>query len=75
MPENFILHVGVNASDKTVTLTDDRDALPPDITQYRTAEFVSRKDLDDKITAMELIGYRITLDMTGSFYETPVEEL
>jgi hypothetical protein len=69
----ILMHVGYNTKQKECTLTDDKDCLPADLTNYREAEFDNFFDLGRKVVLMENKGYKIFINASYLTYETEVE--
>lgn len=67
---DLLLHIGVNSHTMDITLVDDVNCLPCEITQYRLAKFTSPHDLRCKVHSMEDLGYHVVVNLSDYFYET-----
>ena len=68
--KTFILDVGYNTKTMFCKITNDRDCLPADITNFREAEFKNKDDLMVKVHQIEKLGYEVCVDTGTIFYET-----
>jgi hypothetical protein len=69
--KKVFMHVGYNNKENWVNFCDDKDCIPADITQYRTAEFESMADFWEKIGRIENeLKYHVVVNTSYMFYET-----
>ena len=66
----IFLHVGYNSKSKFCKMSSDVDCLPPDCTNYRTAQFTDLEDLKSKVKRIEELGYEVCIDTEYYSYET-----
>ena len=66
----IFLHVGYNSKNKFCKMSSDVDCLPPDCTNYRTAQFDNLDDLKGKVKRIEELGYEVCIDTPYYSYET-----
>ena len=72
--KTFTLLVGYNTKTMFCKITNTRDCLPSDITDFREAQFKDKDDLMLKVHQIENLGYEVSLDTGTIFYESPIKE-